>query len=70
MVWTHVKEFVMNPETVLKQLKVAMESELVDVPKIAERRKELERTLRAKESENDRMINTYPRGTVNLDTLD
>ena len=47
-----------------------MESELADVPMFEERRKELERTLRLKEGENDRMTDAYSRGVVDLDTLE
>ena len=69
-VWSDIKEFVMNPGEVLEQLEAAMESQLADIPKIEERRKELERILRSKESENDRMTDAYRHGVVDLDTLE
>lgn len=69
LVWDYIKTSVKNPGEVLEELRTAMESELADVPKIAEHRKELERILRQKENENDRMLDAYRHEVMDMETL-
>ena len=68
-VWDYLKIFAKNPGDVLEELRTNMALELADVPKIEDRRKELDRLIRLKKGESDRMLDAYKHEVVDLATL-
>lgn len=70
LVWKDIKKFVMDPGEVLEKLQSQMDQELAATPSNEERRRELERLLALKATEQDRVLDAYRRGSIDLDQLD
>ncbi|MCH7738311.1 MAG: hypothetical protein IH872_13050 [Chloroflexi bacterium] len=70
LIWTDIKKFVMDPGEVLEKLQSQMDKELEATPSNEERRQELERILALKATEQDRVLDAYRRGSIDLDQLD
>ena len=67
LVWNDIKKFVMDPGEVLEKLQAQMDMKLEATPSNEERRQELERILESKKTENDRLLDAYRRGSIDLD---
>ena len=70
LVWNDIKKFVMDPGEVLEKLQAQMDMRSEAIPSSEERRHELERLMALKKLEEDRLIDAFRRGTIDLDQLD
>ena len=70
LVWNDIRSFIMNPGDVVQKLRERIESEAGAVPDNETRRRELHRAIAAKGNEDDRLLDAYRRGLVDIDGLE